>query len=189
MNPTGVAKTAGKSAKDLAKQIAKQMAGELPEVLKTAGSQVTGMEKPGGPEGQRPQSAPGNSDQEKLLSRQQEIQDKMKAGRRIEALDRELEEIRKQELFKELQRKIAEGEDVPLQEYPELSMEQRQVLNAQMEAVRFQRQQAEYNAAQEKGSLFGSAKPSRKMGAGNKGQKGEAEKQQTRVEKPVPPSG
>ena len=55
-----------------------------------------------------------------------------------------------------------------------------------MEAVKYQKQQTEYMESQSGGSLFGSAKKGRKMRGG---QKGEAEKQQTRVEKPVPPSG
>jgi hypothetical protein len=186
--PANLGSQATKSAKDLAREIAKQMAGELPEVLKTAGSQVTGMEKPQG--GERSQEAqPQGGNEAKIMAHQQELQDKMKAGRRMEALDRELDDIRKQAVFKDLQRRISEGEEPPLEDFEELSMEQKQVLKAQMEAVKFQQQQAAYQASQEKGSLFGSAKRSRKMGAGNKGQKGEAEKQQTRVEKPVPPSG
>lgn len=174
-----------KSAKTLAQQIAKQMASELPEVLKTAGSQVTGAEKPRSRENY-PSGMDSGGDQAKLIQHQQELQDKMKAGRRIEALDRELEDIRKQDVFKDLQRKISEGEKPPLNDYSELSMEQKQVLIAQMEAVQFQKNQSEYVESQNKGSLFGSAKKGRKMGGG---QKQEAEKQQTRVEKPIPPSG
>jgi hypothetical protein len=178
-----LAQNTTKSAKNLAQQIAKQMAGELPEVLKTAGGQITGAEVA------KPQEAFSESqsgDQNKLIAHQQELQDKMQAGRRMEALERELEDIRKQDLFSDLQRKVSEGEVIPLVDYHELSMEQKQVLKAQMEAVKFQKDQAEFAQAEGRGSLFGSAKKGRKMGGG---QKQEAEKQQTRVEKPVPPSG
>lgn len=176
--------SAGKSAKTLAQQIAKQMAREPLEVLKTASTQITGVEAPRPPETlPTPQTA---EDQAKFVHHQQELQDKMKSSRLMEALERELGDIHKQDVFKDLQSKIAEGVEVPLKDYPELSMEQKQVLKAQMEAVSYQKKQQEYAESQSGGSLFGSAKKGRKMGGG---QKAEAEKQQTRVEKPVPPSG
>lgn len=184
---SALAQDTTKSAKSLAQQIAKQMAREFPEVLKTAGSQVTGVEKT--PSTENPGPPRTQSEANKLLSHQQELQDKMKSTRLMEAFQRELEDIHKQDVFKDLQERIAGGEKIPLEDYSELSPEQKQVLKAQMEAVEFQQKQAEYMASQEKGSLFGSSKRSRKMGGGSKGQKREAEKQQTRVEKPVPPSG
>jgi hypothetical protein len=178
MNPT--AKQVGQTARDIAIKAAKQIAREPLEVLKTAGEQIVGPEAAGLQENP-PAEAPQKNFQE-----QQKIQDKMKASRRMEALNQELTDIHKQDLFKDLQGKIAEGIEVPLEDYPELSMEQKQVLKAQMEAVRFQKQQAEYAESQSGGSLFGSPKKGRRFG---QGQKQEAEKQQTRVEKPVPPSG
>jgi hypothetical protein len=183
MNNT--AKQAGQSARDLAQKIARQMAQEPLEVLKTAREQVISPEtSPQGPP--RPQN---NETQSKTQEEQQKIQDNMKVSRRMEALDQELKDIRKQDLFKDLQAKISQGIEVPLEDYSELSMEQRQVLKAQMEAVKYQKKQAEYNEAQG-GVLMAVAKPGRRMGAGQRnGQKAEAEKQTTRVEKPVPPSG
>lgn len=182
---SALAQDTTKSAKSLAQQIARQMAQEPLEILKNASSQVTGQEvaKP-----QENNSRPASvDDQNKLVGHQQELQDKMKASRRMEALARELEDMHKQDLFRDLQAKISEGMEVPLENYEELTMEQKQVLKAQMEAVKFQKEQAEYNQAQaEGGSLFGSSKKSRKMGGG---QKQQAQKEQTRVEKPVPPSG
>lgn len=176
-------KQTAQSAKSLAQQIAKQIAQEPLEVLKTAREQVSGEEE--SRENSNPQKSSGE-DQGKLLHHQQEIQDKIKSGRRMEAFQRELDDIRKQDLFKDLQRRISEGEEIPLEDYGELSIEQKQVLKAQMEAVAFQKKQAEYAESQGSGSLFGSAKRGRKLGSS---QKQEAEKQQTRVEKPVPPSG
>jgi hypothetical protein len=173
-------KQTGQSARDLAQKIARQLSQEPLEILKTAGEQVARPEIPASNQN------PNNEGQQKNQEGQQKLQDKMKAGRRMEALNTELNDIRKQDLFKDLQGRIAGGEEVPLEDYPELSMEQKQVLKAQMEAVKYQKQQAAFNESQAGGSLFGTAKKGRKMGGS---QKQEAEKQQTRVEKPVPPSG
>lgn len=178
---TGLAQDTTKSAKSLAQQIAKQMAREPLEILKDAGDQISDRQEV------RPLDGIGNNseDQQRQIEHQNDLQDKMKSTRRMEALDRELEDIRKQDLFKDLQAKIAQGIEVPLEDYSELTMEQKQVLKAQMEAVKFQKDQAEYNESQ-KGFQLPASKKGRKMGGG---QKGQAEKEQTRVEKPVPPSG
>ncbi|HKC04318.1 MAG TPA: hypothetical protein VKC54_00380 [Patescibacteria group bacterium] len=181
---SGLAQDATKSAKSLAQQVARQMAREPLEVLRNVSTQVTGVEASRPPEAQPiPQT---QEEQVKLIHHQNELQDNMKSSRRMEALERELGDIHKQDLFKDLQAKIAEGVEVPLEDYSELSMEQKQVLKAQMEAVTFQKKQQEYAESQQGGSLFGSAKKGRKMGGG---QKEAAQKEQTRVEKPVPPSG
>jgi hypothetical protein len=177
MNNT--AKQAGQSARDLAQKIARQIAQEPLEVLKTAGEQVAGPEI-------SPQNENSNSvNQQKHSEDQQKLQDNMRATRRMEALNTELKDIQKQDLFKDLQGRIAQGEEIPLEDYPELSMEQRQVLKAQMEAVKSQQKQRAYAEGVNNVPAVHS-KPSRRFGAG---QKQEAEKQQTRVEKPVPPSG
>ncbi len=183
------AQKAATTAKALAQQIAKQINDESSEILRTATSQVTGNEKVRSSESV--QQAPRTPDEQtKLIAHQQELQDKMKASRMMEAFKRELDDIRKQDVFKSLQRKIAEGEQPPIEDYHELSMEQKQVLKAQMEAAIYQKKQAEYQRSLESKTLFSGAKKGRKQGGGGgKGQKGEMEKQQTRVEKPVPPSG
>jgi hypothetical protein len=179
MNTT--AKQAGQSARDLAQKIARQMAQEPLEVLKDVREQVAPQEiSP-----QNPQQGQNSENQNKALADQQKNQDKMKSTRRMEALNRELSDIHKQDLFKDLQAKISQGTIVPLEDYPELSMEQKQVLKAQMEAVRTSRRQDAQASKQLEVPAIHS-KPSRRFGAG---QKQEAEKQQTRVEKPVPPSG
>ncbi len=177
----GTANQVGQSAKNLAQQIAKQMAREPLEILKdakeqTAGDSLNASEKP------RENQA---DDQKKIIGEQGQITDQLKSGRRMEALNRELEDIRKQKIFSELQRRISAGEEIALEEYPELSTEQKQVLNAQMEA--YQNQKLNSEKQNENVGVPGiHSKPSRRFGAG---QKQEAEKLQTRVEKPVPPSG
>lgn len=180
MNNT--AKQTGQSAADLAQKIARQVAEEPIEILKDAREQVIGQETSKSLEKQTPKNRVEQSPQE---TEQQKVKDKAFSERRMQALQNEIEDIRKGDLFKDLQAKISEGIEIPLEDYPELSIEQKQVLKAQMEAVKFQKLQAEYQSSvQEVPSV--SSKPSRRFGAG---QKHEAEKQQTRVEKPVPPSG
>lgn len=179
---SNLAQDTTKSAKSLAQQIAKQMAQEPLEILKSAREQTTGIETSESLDNQFPDQ---NVNQQKKLEEQQKIQDNLRSSRRLEAYQRELEDIRKQDVFRDLQQRISEGEEIPLEDYSELTMDQKQVLNAQMEAVKFQKKQAEFQS-QEKVPLFGSSKKSRRMGSS---QKQEAEKQQTRVEKPVPPSG
>jgi len=179
----GTAKQVGQSAKNLTQQIAKQMAQEPFEILKDVKGQVTGAEISKPRENSSQNSSPEN--QGKIIQHQNELQDKAISGRRMEALNQELNDIRKQDLFKDLQTKIAQGEDVAIADFPELLMEQKQVLKAQMEAYRNQRENMKkQNASFEVPAIH--SKPSRRFGAG---QKQEAERQKTRVEKPVPPSG
>lgn len=175
------AKTAGQSAKTLAQQIAKQIAREPLEVLKNAGQQVTGVEP--SESGENSSQNLNHEDQAKINHHENELHDKAKSSRRMEALNQELKDIRRQDLFKDLQNKIAQGIEVPVADFPELSMEQKQVLMAQMEAVRAQESRI---LKQESGVVEPHSKRGRRFGHG---QKAEAEKQQTRVEKPVPPSG
>jgi hypothetical protein len=179
---SGLAQDTAKSAKGLAQQIAKQMATEPLEILKDVKEQTTGV----GVSEQQSTENTGNSDnQKKLLEHQNDLQDKMKSSRRMEALDRELDDIRKRDLFSDLQRKISEGEEIPLEDYTELSMEEKQVLKAQMEAYKNQMQLMQN---QKQDTLL---EPAVKKGRQlfNFGKKQGVKNEQTRVEKPVPPSG
>lgn len=167
------------SAKATAQKIAKQIAQEPLEILKTAKEQVTGeeisetLEKP-------------TSQQEEIKpdDENSKLKQEVQSQRLLSALDRELKDITREKLFKDLQQKIGNGEEVYLEDQDELSIEQKQVLKAQIEAMEKQKEYSQQVEA--KPSLFGSSKPSRRFGAG---QKQTAEKQTTRVEKPVPPSG
>lgn len=180
MNNT-IASDSANSAKNLAQQIAKQMAKEPFEILQNVKEQTTG-DRFGTPEESNDLKTQENNSEN--LHKQNQIADKQKSARLIEALNRELEDIKKQNLFKELQARIAQGEIVPLHEYTQLTMEQRQVLSAQMEAVAQQRKLQADSSFTDVPSI--TSKPSRRFGAG---QKQQAQKEQTRVEKPVPPSG
>ena len=126
------AKQAGQNTRDLAQKIARQMSGEPLEILKDAGSQVAGVETQIPRENHPQNQNPG--DQAKITGRENEQADKAKSARRMEALNREIKDIHKQDLFNDLQGKISQGVDVPIADYFELSMEQKQVLMDQMEA-------------------------------------------------------
>ncbi|KKT33242.1 MAG: hypothetical protein UW20_C0004G0076 [Candidatus Woesebacteria bacterium GW2011_GWB1_44_11] len=177
------AKQAGQNTRDLAQKIARQMAEEPLEILKDAGTQVAGVEA-GKPQENYPQNQ-DSGDTAKITGQEGELADKAKSARRMEALNREIRDIHKQDLFNDLQRKISQGVDIPVADYSELSMEQKQVLKAQMEAYKNQSEKIQNESAFREIPVVRS-RPSRRFGAG---QKQEAEKQQTRVEKPVPPSG
>ena len=157
-----------------AQKIAKQLAQEPLEILKTAREQVVGNRS----EESRIREEP------KAPDFQSKLQDKIKSSRKMEAFQRELADIRKGELFKDLQRRIAQGEEISLQDYPELSLEQKQVLKAQMEAVKAQM----LNAKNTNDKLL--QEPAAKKGRRlfNFGKKQEVKRQQTRVENVVPPS-
>ena len=157
-----------------AQKIAKQLAQEPLEILKTAREQVVGNRS----EESRIREEP------KAPDFQSKLQDKIKSSRKMEAFQRELADIRKGELFKDLQRRIAQGEEISLQDYPELSLEQKQVLKAQMEAVKNQRLAISHKPLE---LIEPAAKKGRRLF--NFGKKQEVKRQQTRVENVVPPSG
>lgn len=183
MNPT--AKQTGKSAADLAKAVARQVAQEPLEILKSAKAQITGAEAG---QSARPEHQTSNTNVQegpKILSEQEQANNKIKGSRMMEALNRELSDISREKLFSELQRKITEGEEVYLSDYSSLSMEQKQVLNAQIQAVRIQRQNMQNS--QNQGLIEPASKKGRRLFSF--GKKQEVKRQQTRVENVVPPSG
>lgn len=161
-----------KTVQDTAKKIAKQLAWEPLEILKESKEQITGSG-----------SLPAEPAIEKPLEESRlDSNTLIKNERQMQALGRELDDIRKQNLFKDLQRRISQGEEIPLEDYPELSLEQKQVLKAQMEAVKARTQQPRKTSLVEPG-----AKKGRRLFSF--GKKQEVKKQQTRVERVNPPSG
>ena len=161
------------------KKSAQQIAQEPLELLKNVARQVSGEElKPNaGPDMHQDRSDPEIPQDETNYKKQVTEQD----GRHLQALESELKDIRRQKIFKDLMQRIQNGEDVPLEEFAELSFEQKDVLKAQIQAVK------DRNLQQVTSSVdMPQAKRGRKMGGG---QKGAAKREETRVEKPVPPSG
>ena len=164
------------------KKSAQQMAQEPLELLKSAARQVTGSENISFGEQPKQEEKPKSDEapqEEQNYKKQVAEQD----GRHLQALESELKDIRRQKLFNDLMRRIQEGEDIPFEEFSELSYEQKDVLKAQMEASKRQR---DMQLNQDHGVPEPQSKRGRKMGGG---QKGAAKKETTRVEKPVPPSG
>lgn len=166
--------------KQAIKKSAQQMANEPLELLKSAAKQVTGSENLPFTESPKVQEQPKEDSVP-----QEEINYKKRVaeqdGRHLQALESELKDIRRQKLFNDLMKRIQNGEDIPLEEFTELSYEQKDVLKAQMQAVKARNAQPIQS-----GIDMPAAKRGRRMGGG---QKKSAQQQTTRVEKPVPPSG
>lgn len=116
------------TAKQQAINVAKIAARESNEVLKSAAEQLSPF----------PQTEKKEVNKQKLED--PERAPRVEGQKNLSFLNEykaELNEIRRDNLFKELQSKISEGESVPLENYiNELSYEQREVLKAQMEAIR-----------------------------------------------------
>lgn len=133
--------------KKVVTQVARQIAQEPIEILKQGGKQIEGAETL---RTQAPQEAPNQSSEQTNKQPEQKI--KEKDTRLIEALEKEIEDIRAQ---KKMQEQKAKGE-LPPPEAPEPLVEP-------------------------------STKRSRRLFSF--GRKTQAERQKTRVEKPLPPSG
>lgn len=169
-----------KTTQQMAKQVARQMAQEPLEILKTAGQQISGAEAP------TPDSSRGPLQEPKEPKKEEEMQLKRKievqGQRQMQALQKELQDMEGQKLLNDLLKRISGGEIIPLENYPQLSTEQKDVLKAQMEAIKTQKEAA----AREKPVVEPGTKKSRKLfGFGSS----QAEKQKTHVEKPLSPSG
>lgn len=171
--------------KQAIKKSAQQIRQEPLELLRSAAKQVTGSENL--PFLNQPEKKQDKPKQEGDAVPQDEKEYKKKVaeqdGRHLQALESELKDIRRQKLFNSLMQRIQSGEDVPLEEFTELSYEQKDVLKAQMEAYK---KQKAMQANQGSGIPMPASKRGRQMSGG---QKGAAKKEETRVEKPVPPSG
>jgi hypothetical protein len=173
---TGIVSDTTKSAKQIAQQMAKQMAREPLEIWKEGAEQIKGQETEEAqelsPEIKRTQVSP-----------EEKAKIEAQGQRQIQALEGEIADIEKQKIFNDLLRKIAAGEEVSLADIPELSREQIEVLKAQQLAVSARKEvKAESQPLEE-------PKTKRSRRFPGFGQKAQAEKQQTRVEKPLPPSG
>jgi len=179
---TALAADSAKSGKNLAQQTAKYIAQEPWEILRGVGEQSVGFEQAKKPVVTSEATSNKNSSMsDEVHSREQ---DKVQRLRRVEALNRELKDIERQRVFNEAQRKISEGEDIYLTDIAELDYEQKEVLKAQMQAINAQKEKI---AGGDQQLVEPGLKPSRRfLGIGAKSQ---VQRQQTRVERPLPPSG
>lgn len=123
------------TAKQIAINTAKQFARESNEMMKDVGEQlaVTPEIKKEGSSNAKPQEGKINKNDQNLA--------KLRSNsRQMQELRQELEGIEKQDKYKELQRRISEGEDIALIDYVnELSSEQREVLESLKRAVHEQK--------------------------------------------------
>ena len=130
-----------------------------------------------------PQQAPlgeGAKPESKIDVQKLSAEDKIRSARALQALEREIGDMGQIKLVEDVQERIAKGEIVPIKDYNEFTPEQKQVLNAQMEAVKIRMQQEQ---ASQKPLVEPGTKTPR--GSWMQGGKKQAEKQTTHVEKPV----
>jgi transcription elongation GreA/GreB family factor len=183
----------GNPAQDIASQIkqnavkvAQTLVQEPFEVLKTAGNQVlSGSEKsssakPSPASSFLDVSENGFSEEERKRQNQIDMS-------RLRELEAELKQVRIEKVVRELQEKIANGEVVYLEEYPEIPVEQKQVLKAQMEAIA-KRREEEVKAQAGQAVSEPSSRPSRRLFSFG-GSKRHAEDLQKSRETRMPPSG
>ncbi len=129
------------TAQQIAAQVAKQTIHESNEFLKSAREQIAPSVQPQQSEKPQEKKEDYKVDEERF---------KAESKRLMQTYESELNQIRRDNLFKDLQRKVSEGEDISLESYQnELSFEQKDVLKAQMEIVQNQRKMV---ASQEKSS-------------------------------------
>jgi hypothetical protein len=173
----GVFSKTGQSVKQTAQQVARQMAREPLEILREAKGQ-TG-ETVSSPElrNAKPQESLPAVCEEKL-----EGADKLQSERTLKALENEIADIRRQKIFKDLQAKITAGQEVYLNDVPELTEEEKAVLKAQIEAVKLQKASSQQVSAAPQIS----SRPSRRLFSGKK--QGVKQERQ-RVENVKPLSG
>lgn len=172
-----------KSTKQLAQQSAKQVAREPLEVIKTAGRQVAGAEKK--EEVKKPSDKTSVPEKARDITPEKKRKIEKKGENLFQAYQSELEDIRKQEIFKDIQRRIQNGEDVSLIDIPGLTREQREVLSAQKKALKL-REEEEEKKKEDDQPVEPSTKIKRKMFTGVKGK---LEKLKRKTETRLPPSG
>lgn len=158
--------------KQLAIKIAKQMAKEPAEILQTAAESLT-PSKPVS-ETETPKFQPPVLEPEKEKVSQKDL-------RFVQALEQEIKEIGKNKLLQDLQARIENGEVIVLENIATLTPAEKQVLQAQMQVVK------QRKMTPSPGEMVSTAKRGRRMVG--LGRKQAAEKQTTRVERPLPPSG
>ena len=168
------------SGKKIVRQAVRQVAQEPLEIAKSVGGQVTGVEGQG-------TRRPGQSIPETQGPVQPTVEDEQKIRQRgeriLEALEAEIEEIRRQKVFKEVQRRITAGEVINLTNIVELSSEQKRMLAVQMQLVQANKQKEE----KVKNPLV---EPGTKRGRNIlEGMKGKVSRLRKKTELRLPPTG
>ncbi len=171
--------------KSAPQDIAKKVAEETSEVLDDAITQVLGTKD----KTNNSQNNGGDNflglDKKASFSEEEKNKQKQADLSKLRELESEIGKIKVEKTVEELQEKIMTGEAVYLENYPDIPIEQKQVLKAQMEAVkeRLAREQQAKQPRQEP-----SARPSRRLFSFG-GSKKHAEDLQRSTETRMPPSG
>ena len=128
---SGIVSDTGKSAKSIAQKVARQVAREPFEVLRDVPSQILSSETSAANISDKTSSSDGKPNLSSGELNKLNQADKVKGKRFLDALESEVKDIQRNNLYSDLMAKIQSGEYVPLENYPELSMEEKQVLKAQ----------------------------------------------------------
>jgi|GEM_PF-1531381 len=167
-------------------KVAQTLVQEPSELLKTAAGQILPTsEKQSPTKSDQPSSfldvsENGFSEEDKKKQEQVDMS-------HLRELEAELRQVRIEKIVRELQEKIANGEVVYLEEYPEIPVEQKQVLKAQMEAIA-KRREEEVKAQAGQAVSGPSSRPSRRLFSFG-GSKKHVEDLQKSRETRMPPSG
>ncbi len=163
--------------------LVKQLAQEPLEIAKTAAGQV-GLESrpfqsPPAGTGSLDQGNPtGFGEEEKKKQAQVDLS-------RLRELENEVKKIQIDNQVKEIQQKMMAGETIYLEEYPQIPIEEKQVLKAQMEALKQRSDAAAASTFREEPS----SRPSRRGLFGPKKSKQAVDQLQRQTETRLPPSG
>lgn len=165
------------SKKSKSQNVAQQLAQEPLEILKAAQEMIAPQSEAsasghGGPGPVHPEAV-----------EQSEVPQKSETDlRRIEALNREIEDIQREKLYEVILQKIQDGEEIFVEGFAGLTDSQKQVLVQRQKVVAEQKAMA----ALPKTELPQTSKRGRRFGANKKDV---AKREETRVEKPTPTSG
>lgn len=172
--------------KKAAIKMAQDLAQEPVEILKGVASQVLPVSEELSQNSKDSQSSFFGIKKNNFSQEEKEEQDRVDISR-LRELESELKQIRIEKQVRELQEKIANGDVVYLEKYPEIPIEQKQVLKAQMEAVA-KRRQEEAKAQSSYIQAEPSSRPSRRLFSFG-GSKKYAEDLSKSRETRMPPSG
>lgn len=123
----------------LHQKVLSQIVEETEKTFESAKSQVLPQKK----------EIPTKKEQEGLKESREEKQIEARSRMLLQKLRAELEEIRREKIFNELSKRVSQGEEINLSLYPNLTIEQRQVLKAQMEAIKRKKEELEKSEQKE----------------------------------------
>lgn len=171
-----IASTVKKTSKQIAIDAARKLAQEPVEILRDIPDQILGIERK--VESKPQQNSQGGGENLKDL----DAKDRQKAKRISSALTAEMEDIRRQNIFDELQKKVSRGELVTQAEMSPLTYSERDMLVGQMEMIKMQNQNAS------RGTILTEPPSKRRRGLFS-GMKTRLSRMERKTENRMPPSG